>query len=278
MNSWNNDRQVPQPIRIVFERILKKLGTIFYCPPTGRLNSDAFMENILKFKTRHPTYVISDDRNWKPSRLIESPEQIGRRPAWAINNFCWLKSLELARDTELQAFIYLESDCRVGCDDWDGKLFDEWADRYPNGIDIAGSPVCYDAANGGRSFSMRVIEEGFKYQQASGLPMSFHGSKHPYDASGACYYVNGAGAIFDTAAILKLFAGFDANFIWNARNLVSWDLEIGRRLWHNYKSESVNHVGWLAGEYSGFGNAVTTEAERWEMLKSGKKWLTHQHK
>lgn len=254
------------------------LGTVLYCPPRGRLNSDAFMANLSQFKSRYPIHVISDDGNLKPERLIDNPEKIGQRPRWAINNFVFLKSLQLARDVGLHYMIYIESDSRVGCDDYDGRTFDEFFSRYQNGVCCAGSPVCWDVTSGGREFAKKVIAEAYDYQKAGGLPASFHGGKHPHDASGACYYPNGSCAIYHVGEMLKLFAGFDSDIVGTARLIQPWDMEIGRRIWFNYSSDAVNHVGWLAGAYSGFGNTVTTEAERWDMLRSGKKWLVHQIK
>lgn len=257
------------------------IGTVAYLPPHGRLHSDAFAENIGKYKSRYPVYFITDDDTWhSKARLIDNPEKVkvGRVPAYAINNYIWLKGMELARDAGLAYMIYLETDSRIGCDDWDGILYDEFFSRYPKGIDCAGSPVVWDVTNGGREFSLKVISAAHEYQKLSGLPASFHGGKHPHDLSGACYYPNGSCAIYQMEALLKLFAGFSQDIVGNARRLVAWDMEIGRRLWFNYGSDCVNHVGWLAKAYSGFGNAITTEVERWQMLKDGRKVAVHQIK
>lgn len=254
------------------------LGTVLYLPPHGRLNSDAFAANLWKFKTRYPVLVLTDDSAWLHSRVIDNPEKIGRRPAHAINNFLWLKCLQLAGDSGLDYFIYLEADSRAGCDHWDARLFDEFFGRYPNGIDCAGSPVAWDLPNGGREFAMRIIEAASAYQKVAGVPMSFHGGKHPHDSSGSCYYPNGSCAIYSVAALLKLFAGFDRDIAGHARLIVPWDMEIGRRIWFNHSTNSDQHVGWLAGAYSGFGDAVVSLNERFDMLKSGRKCLIHQWK
>ena len=49
--------------------------------------------------------MISDDQSWSPSRLITSPEVVGRRPAFAINNLIFLRALQLARDAGLEFFF-----------------------------------------------------------------------------------------------------------------------------------------------------------------------------
>lgn len=83
-----------------------KIGNICYVPPKGVLNSQAFMGNITKFPAKHPLFVISDDQSNNPSRLIISPEKVGRKPGYAINNLCFLRALQLARDAELKHFFF----------------------------------------------------------------------------------------------------------------------------------------------------------------------------
>lgn len=244
-----------------------KLGTICYVPPTGKLHSGAFMENISKFPAFHPLYTLSDDACWSPSRhLTTSPESVGRRPAWALNNYLFFSALELARDVGLDYAIYMESDSRVGRKDWDTYMFEEFFGRYPNGIACAGTPVAWNVNSGGCEFAKEVIRQAWEYQQASGLPASFYSGKHPHDNSGGCYYPNGSLMIVQVTAMMQMFHGFwtdPANF---SRRLTAFDMAIGNLLWNYHGPKAVEHVGWLACSYSGYGNAVTTEAERLAML------------
>lgn len=254
------------------------LGTIIYIPPHGRLHSEACMANLAKFPTRHPLYILSDDTTWPVSRAITNPEIFRGKPAWALNNFIFFKALELARDVGLEPFIYLESDSRVGCAGWDDILFAEYFTRYPNGIACAGSPVVWDVNAGGKEFAMKVIAKACAYQAESGMPACFYAGKSPHDRSGGYVYPNGSCAIYHTSALLRIFAGFDADITGNARKLTAWDMEIGRRLWHNHGACAIDHVGWLAKAYSGFGDVITSEAERLEMLRNGSKVVVHQVK
>ena len=255
-----------------------KLGTVVYCPPKNKLNSEAFMRNISQYKASNPLYLISDDAAWNPSRLIKSPEMIGRKPAFAINNFIFLAALELARDVGLTYFLWLESDSRVGCSDFDALIFSEFFERYPNGVACAGSPVCWDAPNGGKEFAMRIVEEAWRYQQASKLPLSFHGDRHPSDPSGVAYYPNGSCALYETAALLKIFAGFERDIAGYSRIITAYDLQIGRNLWNYHGPNAINHVGWLTTLYSGFGDLVVNYEERKAMLLSGRVAAVHQAK
>jgi hypothetical protein len=255
-----------------------KLGTVCYAPPKGKLNSEAFLANLARFPAAHPLFVISDDAANNPSRLITSPERVGRRPFWAINNLIFFAGIELARDIGLNYFIWLESDSRVGCAEWDNVMFGEFMARYPNGISCAGTPICWDLNSGGREFALKVVEMAWNYQQASGLPMSFYSGKHPYDPSGAALYVNGSCAVYDTAALLRIFAGFEGDPAGYAKRMTAYDLEIGRRLWNYHGPRAVDNVGWLSSSYSAFGDTITTEAERLQMLADGRKVLCHQIK
>lgn len=254
------------------------LGTIVYCPPNGTLHSAAFMANLAKFAHRYPTYIISNDDNWKPARLIDNPEKIGRRPAYAINNYLFFKALELARDAGLTYFIYLESDSRIYGDFWDEAVFAEHKRLYPDGIDFAGTPIVWDVNSGGNEFAKAVIAKAFAFQEASGIAAGFYGGRHPHDCSASTYYVNGSGGVYRTEAMLMLFAGLFSDIIGNSRRLIAYDLECGRRLWFNYGPRASDHVGWLTTTYSGYGDCILNYEARKNLLLSGKARIVHQVK
>lgn len=254
------------------------LGTVAYLPPRGKLHSEAFADNIGRFKARYPVYFITDDPSWTHSRLIDNPEKIGRRPPWAINNFLFFKALELARDAGLEYWFYMEVDSRVYGDFWDEVIWSDFFSRYPSGITCAGSPVCWDVSSGGAHFAKAVIEIACGFSQATGLPAAFYGSKSPHDCSGGYIYPNGSLAVYRTSDLLRIFAGFDQDLIGNSRRLTAFDLELGRRLWHNHGPDAASHVGFLAKSYSGFGECLVTYEERKKLLLSGKVVAIHQVK
>jgi hypothetical protein len=257
-----------------------KLGVVAYVPPAGRLYSDAFVANILKFPPKHPLFLISDDAEHNPSRLIKNPEMVGHRPAWAVNNLVFLRGLELARDAGLDFYLWLESDSRVGCKEFDAVIFEELFTRYPNGIAIAGSPVVWDMNAGGRRFALAVVEMAWQYQEAGGIPMSFYSGKHPHDTSGAALYVNGSCAVYETSAMLKVFdlekPTVDISIL--AKRTTAYDLEIGRRLWTYHGPKAIDHVGFLTRTISCFGDCVMNAEERKAMLLSGRCSIIHQIK
>lgn len=257
---------------------MPKIGVIAYVPPIGQLHSQSFVDNILKFPPKNPLFLISDDVGHNPSRLIKSPEQAGRKPPWALNNLCFFRGLEMARDAALDYFCYLEVDSRVGCAAWDERLFAEFFTRYPDGIACAGCPVVWDLNAGGREFALRVLDETHAYRQASGLPASFYSSKNPLECSGGAYYPNGSCGVYQTAAMLKVFSNFELDVIGYARHLTAWDLSIGRFLFNYHGPRAPEHVGYLTSAYSGFGDCTLNYEERKERLVSGKVVLIHQCK
>lgn len=254
------------------------LGTIAYCPPKGILNSDAFYDNITKSKAHHPLFLFSDDSRWNPSQLIKWPEFPGRRPGWTINNFVFLKSLEIARAAKLDYYLFLESDSRVFGDGWDDIVLSEYFQRYPNGVACAGSIVAWDVNAGGKEFASKVIEKAFRYQEAAGIPACFYSGKNPNDCSGGCFYPNGSGAVFDTKAMLAIFSGFDLDILGYSKRITAYDLAIGRALWSYHGPRAVDYVGWLTKSYSGFGNCVVSYEERKRLLLSGQCSIIHQCK
>lgn len=254
------------------------LGTVSYIPPPGVCNSESFFANISKVKAKYPLYLFSDSPKWNPSQLIKWPEVTGKRPTWFINNFLFFKALEIAKAAKLDYYLFMESDSRVAGDGFDEWIFNDCFHRYPDGIACAGTPVCWDMAAGGREFAARVVNEAFRYQTQTGLPMVFYSGKHPMDYSGAAYYPNGSLAVYETAALVKIFSGLDIDIVNYSRRLTAFDLALGRFLWNYHGANVTNHVGWLSACYSAYGNCFTTERERLQFLADGRFAAVHQIK
>ncbi len=254
------------------------LGTVTYVPPPGVCNSEAFFANISRVKARYSLYLFSDSPKWNPSQLVKWPDFGAKKTPFTINNWIFFKALEIARAAKLDYFLFMESDSRVFGDDFDYLIFEDFFARYPEGIACAGTPVCWDVSAGGREFGKRVISEAWMYQNATGIPMSFYSGKNPMDCTGAAYYPNGSLAVYETAAMLKIFGGFDIDIINFSKRLTAFDLALGRAIWNFHRENSADHVGWLSACYSAYGNCVTTEAERLQFLADKKFAATHQIK
>ncbi len=255
-----------------------KIGTVSYIPPPGICNSQAFFDNISRVKARHPLYLFSDHAGWNPSQLVKWPDFGGKKPAWAINNWIFFTALRIAKAAGLTYYLFMESDSRVAGDDFDRIIFEDFYSRYPNGIATAGSPVCWDVAAGGREFAKRAIQEAWNYQKTTGMPVPFYSGKNPMDCSGSAYYPNGSLAIYQTEAMLKIFAGFDVDIVYYSRLLTAFDMAIGRSLWNYHGPKACEYVGWLSSCYSAYGNCLTTEKERLQFLVDGKFVAVHQIK
>ncbi len=187
-------------------------------------------------------------------------------------------AVSFAKEAGLDYMLYLESDCRVGCDGWDSRMLNEAQDRYGGTRLCVGSPVVFDVSSGGRDVSKRIIAEACAYQNEGGIPMAMYGSKSPQDTSGVTYYVNGALGIYSVKGVYSLFPDLDINLVNLANRSQPWDLELGRRMWSQFGPGVVDKVGWITSAYSAYANAVTSEMERAVMLRDGIKVGVHQIK
>ena len=254
------------------------LGTVSYIPQPGVCNSDSFFANISRVKPVYPLYLFSDSTKWNPSQLVKWPDFGSRKPPWSINNWIFFKALEIAKAAKMDYYLFMESDSRVVGDGFDAWIFHDFFSRYPNGIACAGTPVVWNMSSGGREFGSRVVREAWNYQNATGIPMSFYSNTNPTDCTGAAYYPNGSLAVYQTAALLNVFAGFDVDIVNWSKRLTAFDLALGRAIWNFHGENAVDHVGWLSSVYSAYGNCVTTEAERLKFLADKKFAATHQIK
>jgi hypothetical protein len=75
----------------------------------------------------------------------------------------------------------------------------------------------------------------------------------------------------------KLFGLDSVNYHEVAQD-TAWDQLIGLRIWDIFKEDSYLVVGHLQKEYSGYGDVVTTEQMRQELLTSGEICCCHQIK
>lgn len=252
------------------------LGTIVYVPPTGRLNSDAFLANISAYKSRYPIYFYSDEKSRGVENIIANPEvtKNPRRP-WTINNAIWFFGLKVAIDAKLDYFCYMEADCRVGCDYWDDAGFTE-VEQSPGAV-IYGSPVCYNICAQGKDVANKTIDLACRYKALSGMPMPFYG-KWPGSGDRYALYVNGALGIYKTDVMAEVFAGFDNDIGRSAATFTAWDLAMAHGLWAKYKHELPDKVALSSVWLSQYGNELCSEKDRLEMLASGKFMAIHQCK
>lgn len=261
-----------------------KLAVIAYVSPPSHGQPQVFMDNLKKFPTKHPLILFSD-HNWDWPGLIKlkgSPETVKKlsREPWAVNNMVFFTAMRVAVGNGVTHALYVESDSRVGCPGWDDIMFSEYFGLCKPAI-CGGSMVVYNPCNAGALAAQRWGEicgpQGTRNRPIiTYLPVPTYGHKSAADGSGSCVFVNGSLGIYDMAWITKLFNLAQSDQV--AVQSQPWDMEIGHRIWAMFGPDSYFLVHHLHSVYSSFGNVLTTEIERLEMVRSGKVVATHQVK
>lgn len=245
---------------------------IGYCPGPQVGFPASFLANLHKYRTTFPVVLYSDEPKWG-LRYCESPE-IVRNKQWkhTISNYAFLMGLQYAVQRQLTYFIYLESDVRLGAPEWDGRMYEEAIQKNPHFV-LAGSPVCYQPSNSGHSVLKRAIRYAHSYLEATGLGMpmfGYHGS--------LSLFVNGAGAIYKTEIVEKIFRGFLVDMKRAAFNPRAFDYMIGHVMFEMFGESVFDLIVPLTCSYSGVTDDLVNWPQRQHMLESGQKCLIHQCK
>jgi hypothetical protein len=242
-----------------------------YVPPPTYGHPRAFLQNLTRYRTRFPVLLFSDARPelWDGLKMpevlsIPSPEMAREGgEAWAVNNLCWLTAMRLAMKRGFSHVIYLEEDVRVGCDDWDGIMFDEYK-RVAPPTAIAGSVVCFSPFAYGLKAAAKwneLLQRNWKRN----VPIPSYGAKGAADRMQPKVFVNGALGIYPVLTIGGLF-DLNQKTVQQAKEITAWDHEIGTRLWKRYEENAFDHVYHLESVFSSYANVLTTPEERMQML------------
>lgn len=252
-------------------------GVVCYVPPSGKLNSEAFLRNVSAWQVNCPIYLYSDQLRDSVTNQIPNPEVVKNpRRWWNVNNCCFYFGLKLAIDAKLEYFLYLESDCRVRGDGWADKMFADAIEQMPNPV-IYGSPIIYEIASSGYVPLRRATEFCCKHLSETGLAVPVYGG-FPFRHNQIYTYPNGALGIYHTPTMAEIFHGFDRDIGHCAMNTTAWDIEVGIRLWNKFGLEIFDRFAISHVSYSGCTDQLVTEAERKEMLMRGERVAVHQVK
>lgn len=267
-----------------------KLCSMAYLPPPAFTGATAFHENVRRFKTTYPLVLLSE-HDW-PELAIklklspETPFAQAKPHKFVINNVLFFTALKIARDQGFSHLLYLESDCRVGCDNWDGKMFDEYF-NIGRPLICGGTCACYNSANWNPKAHQRwerlIVDNATKWQQkpyaecVKNVPIASYGWKAAADKSPACVFPNGALAIYSISWMHELF-DLTQSAVVLASNPGPFDMLNGVKIWERFEEDAYEVVGHLASCYSGYGDLVTTPEGRKQMLTSGKVCAVHQIK
>lgn len=245
-----------------------------YVPDIPRLYPDAFLRNLQAYKTSSPLILYSCSRR-DGMELIPDPTPIKNSTnKVAIHNLVFLAGLKIALAQGVKRFIYLELDCRVGCDYWDRAMLEE-AEIHKD-MFVAGTPAIYNRT------AMSSIQRAYTDQYCSSfkastgwdVPVFPSKSKRPI----GCVFIMGGGAVYSTAVAADLFMGFERDSIKKAEKTPAFDLFIGMRCVQLFGVAATRKLPFLTRSFSTYSNKFTTEKERIEMLRSGKAVLIHQVK
>lgn len=245
-----------------------------YVPDIPRLYPDAFMNNLHAYKTENPVIFYSCSRR-HGCELIPDPTPIkSSKNRVAINNLVFLAGLKIAQEKGIKRFIYLELDCRVGCDGWDKIMFDEVEQNRD--MFAASTPAIYNRKAMSTHQLAYVDEYCGRYATATGMEVPVFPSKTNRPIG--CVFPMGGGCIFSTAVAVDLFMGFERDSIKKAAQTPAFDLFVGLRCVQLFGAKATNKLPFLTKSFSTYSNKFTTEQQRIDMLKSGKAVMVHQVK
>lgn len=267
-----------------------KLLSIGYVPPPKLPCATAFYENMRQFKCKHERILLSD-HDWPDTFKLklspEAPYADGKPHKFAINNVLFFTCLRVAAERGYSHMIYLEADCRVGCDYWDDIMF---AEHFSVGRPLvcSGSLACYNPANYSLKAMQRweklVVDNAIKWQKKPydqcrlNMPIATYGWKGASEKSPSCVFPNGALSILNVEWMKELFPLMSTGAVKLAETQGPFDMAIGILAWEKLKEDAYEVMAHLNCIYSGYSDVITTESERQEMLTSGRVCAAHQFK
>lgn len=260
-----------------------KVAALAYLPPPSAIGCvGAFRRNLAKYPAKHGLILFSEyDYGPDVLRMVASPEVAknrvmanGQHNKFGVQNMVFLTAAVIAKRQGISHMLYLEADCRVG-PDWDQIIWDEYF-NLPGPCIAAGTLACYNPSAAGTEASLRwaqLVARNF----SRNVPVATYGWKAAADAGPSCVFPNGAITVYDVAWLDRIFQGLNETYLL-AGKLTAFDMAFGEIIWRKFGLESYDVLGFLESTYSGYGEALTTEAQRLEWLRSRKFVAVHQVK
>lgn len=247
-----------------------RLGVVGYVPPPTIGHPEAFLQNMRDFPTKFRLVLFSDHPYPGLLKIAASPE-IAKVPTnkMAVNNLVFWTAVRIAASNRFTHIIAIEPDCRVITEGWDEIIFREFFEK--NADAIAGGSIaifnpCSHSGDGARRFEKFLIETAKDRK----MPLSITGSSNLAEFRDSSVFPNGAFAVYQMAWLLKTFPqaiGPTADYYKLAQTLKTWDFEIAIRLWNEFKIETYDKVVSIGCIYSGYGEVMSTEIQRRDMLR-----------
>lgn len=259
--------------------------SIGYVPPkiASSLHPQSFWDNIHKFKHSLPLHLYSDDPSWGLEHRIANPEVVRARGKWwSVNNCIFLFGLDLALRLEAEWLIYLEADCRVGCHNWDGLMWQEFLSKRNAKTIWAGHPAVHNINADGPVAEAHVLEFCRKYQAETGWRVPI--IRSPAWMIGRVdtrllFYPNGCGGIYNIDLLRQWCPNFQQDIGRYAMKISAWDCHFGVAALDAYGPIGVveRTVGLKSVHSSYSDNSLPMDARK-ELLRTGRCSLVHQIK
>lgn len=274
-----------------------------YVPPPSFKGAKSFLENLSRNQISGEYFFLSEHREYGfgDKNLLGHPPELNaavmEKKTPRLSNLVFLSCLRVASQRGYTHMLYIESDCRFKGNGWDAIMFEEFF-SLPFPALAGGSVTAHSMINGGGEFYRR-FSQYFKEKQKN-LPLPVFGIQ-ALNVPGAaeCFkdgeaqviapgdsravlrnvkpslYPNGAIGIYDIAMCREIF-GMNPDGSWkkdyNGMMVVSWpawDYVIGMALYDKFGSDVFDVVAHLETCWSSYGDSLSTEAERLQMLRDG---------
>lgn len=258
-----------------------KLGVLTYLPPPTFDGVHTFRLNLEKFMPKFPLIAYSEHEYKGAIKLKGSPEVAkgARMPdgsvnKFATNNMAFFTGLRIAKSQGYTHIIYLEADVRLGKKNWDAMMFEEYFNAG-RPLVAGGTLACYNPCNYS-TLAAKRWEQLVSRNLRRNVPIATYGWLPAAQKGSTFVFANGALSVLDLEWMGRLF-DLDQTLT-TAQLSTAWDMEIGKRLWEKFKEDAFDVLANLTCIYSGYGDVLTTQEERLDMLRRGDVCCVHQVK
>jgi len=264
-----------------------KSGIFLFLPNLNAGNLKC-LDNLFSYKHSKydvPIVIFSDSQFDIPSKykckFVKIPMYLQNMidGVWTksdkIGFWAFINSIKLANSYNWDYFFYYEWDCKVGKDYWYDTIWQEHLSWQKKPI-VTGTPVfkCPNLAYG--NILHGITEYRSEYAKQCKLNLLVE------NVSPLALYSNGALSYYDTQKMMEYYNVELSSTIHNLSDYADltgpWDLNLGMRIFKDFKEKSFERVGWLPSSYSGCGDLFYTQKQRDYMIESGLKVVIHQNK
>lgn len=283
-----------------------RFGICAYLPPP-RFNTLAFLENLKRNPPAHELVTFSDDPSFKPTVLMKRSIEIPslKEKQHGIANLAFYLAFGIAWKRGFTHFLYAEADIRVRsvpiqtssttsvAMPWDEQIlcqFNEAQSERAVPLIVGGHMMLHNPFKPDPETAQRANELLAKWNpkltsgdvKERNREVPVYGARKRKAEEGSGVGCNGAGAIYSVEGLRTLFPeikepGDTATMVGLAGGW-PFDFETARRNWRMHKAGAFDRVAHLSCVFSIFGDTLSTEQERMDMLRSGQRVLIHQCK